>query len=468
MLPSRPEKANLRLPLFLVVVLVIATVVAGCARRELVPAAVDTPTPVATPTPAATLAPTTEPTAAPASTFTPTPDPTNTREPTPAPMSTATPRPTLIPTATHPPPAATPTLEPPASTPPTTQTPTAVPPRTGVPEAGSTALTEVFTNESYGYSIAYPEGWIVEGEGDFIQILHTFGSNVSIAAAPTEGLPIDRLVDLIVGGASLELDDFEERSRTKIDEPAGYLIEADAAIDELKVVFKLLVTINGDNSISAASFVADFFEEFHQPILDKMLASLRTFPVSESETGPAAAMPGVDTPVGPMAAYESARYPFSIQYPAYWESQPITALEQASGTRIKVAGTGGGVLVIGEEDLVAFGLGTMSLDEYVDLTLNVVSSLTPGFELESRKSISTEQGLSAAIVVFTAGGGVFKGTRLIYLHDERFGFGAVYIAPSAVFAELEPLFEHSFGTFRVTVLIEEDKPSTGDGTREPL
>ena len=84
----------------------------------------------------------------------------------------------------------------------------------------------------------------------------------------------------------------------------------------------------------------------------------------------------VESPFGPMALYQSKQYPFSIQYPADWAQQradpalPITAL---------FGHDDGGFFAIVEEDLIALGLGELTLGEYVGAVLDVMESTAPGF-----------------------------------------------------------------------------------------
>ena len=64
-------------------------------------------------------------------------------------------------------------------------------------------------------------------------------------------------------------------------------------------------------------------------------------------------------------------------------------------------------------------------------------------------SFTTAQGLTAADIAFDIGGGIFRGRRLLYVHDGHIGFGAAYIVPSGQYQELESLIVYSFCSFRV-------------------
>jgi len=152
----------------------------------------------------------------------------------------------------------------------------------------------------------------------------------------------------------------------------------------------------------------------------------------------------IDSPFGPMTLYESAQFPFSIQYPADWSEQPTP-----ENTTATFAGDNNAQLLITEEDLVAAGLGKLTLIEYVDLVISVVESNPADPQLVSRQRVSTAHGSPAEILLFDTFGGLFKGSRFIFLHDNKIAFNASYVAPKDRYAELQPLFEYSFGTFNV-------------------
>jgi hypothetical protein len=145
-----------------------------------------------------------------------------------------------------------------------------------------------------------------------------------------------------------------------------------------------------------------------------------------------------------MASYQSAQYPFTIQYPAQWTEQPKQGTESAG-----YAGDGAGLVII-EEDLVAAGVGEMTLEEYVDFYLSGLSQSVEGFKLVSRQRTHNAQGLPVQVIVFTAGPqGILKFSRLIYLHEKKIGFNATYLALKGKHQELEPIIAFSFSTFEV-------------------
>ena len=152
----------------------------------------------------------------------------------------------------------------------------------------------------------------------------------------------------------------------------------------------------------------------------------------------------VDSPFGTMAVYESAEQPFSIQYPAEWIEQPpdpgITASFAANQTTL---------FAIAEDDLVAAGLDEMTLEQYVELGIEVLTAELADFELVSSYGIETAQGRDARILEYAAFGGALRFSQLVYLHEGTIGFNATYLALTARHEELEKLIEYSFGTFEV-------------------
>lgn len=153
----------------------------------------------------------------------------------------------------------------------------------------------------------------------------------------------------------------------------------------------------------------------------------------------------VDSPFGLMEVYQSPKEPFSVQYPAGWTKQP---LDSQSATLI-LAGDEGEAFVLAEDDLVALGLGEMTLEEYGDLVLAVLKSDATVFELVQRQPAVTSQGLPAEILEVTLLNGLVTGKRFIYLHEGRVGFNITYTAATDVYEALLPLIDYSLSTFTV-------------------
>ena len=198
------------------------------------------------------------------------------------------------------------------------------------------------------------------------------------------------------------------------------------------------------------------FSRFNEPVeIEAPVVAAAPSEALESPAPPPLAAGSTPTPIasqfGPMALYQSAKYPFSIQYPAGWaEKSPLDpdAPFCALATACFVAADGG-VFAIAEEDLAALGMGQTTLSGYTDIVVSALETLAPGFELLSRESFVTGSGLIAEIVEATVFAGALKTVRLLYLHEGKIGFNATYIAPDARLAELAELVEYSFSTFQV-------------------
>ena len=175
------------------------------------------------------------------------------------------------------------------------------------------------------------------------------------------------------------------------------------------------------------------------------------FSVAEAPPGAAAVLPvaipvptTIDSPFGQMALYESAQYPFSIQYPAEWPEQPVAPEELTAA----FFGEEGGQFFIAEEAVAVLGLGEVTLSAYTDVILSTLSAQVPGFELLSRDQQVTTQGLPAEVLEIGALGGFVRATRLIVMH-EGIAFNATYFAPKERHADLADMIAYSLGTFRV-------------------
>jgi hypothetical protein len=143
-----------------------------------------------------------------------------------------------------------------------------------------------------------------------------------------------------------------------------------------------------------------------------------------------------------MTWYKSAQYPFALQYPAQWTEQSVTEGVTAAYAE------GNSALVITEEDLIALGAGEMKLEDYVDVVLYAAAQKIENYELLSREQTVNHQGLPIQIVTFSGGpGNIFRASVLIYVHENKVGFNALYIMPKGTYQELKPLIDASFSTF---------------------
>jgi tetratricopeptide (TPR) repeat protein/S1-C subfamily serine protease len=179
--------------------------------------------------------------------------------------------------------------------------------------------------------------------------------------------------------------------------------------------------------------------------------------VTEAPSGAEVAAPqpsvtSISSRYGPMSRYESAQHPFSIQHPAGWTEEPVE-----EGYTALFSHEQGGALVIAEEDLVKQGFGETTLAEYIDLITFSVESNNPTFQLVSREEMVTIQGLPVEVLEFTTDGGFFRASRFIYMHENRVAFNATYHAPRARHAELEPVIDYTFDSFRVWLPGQEDQ-----------
>ena len=149
-------------------------------------------------------------------------------------------------------------------------------------------------------------------------------------------------------------------------------------------------------------------------------------------------------PIGvPMALYESAEHPFSIQYPAEWIEHP-----EVQNGEIVVWRTGSqGEWFVIVEGSTVYGEG---LSAYVDAVISIDRQTDPQHEMVSREQTATVQGLSTELLEYTLYGGAHTVSALIYLHDNRIGFRTAYGAPTPRYEEMQDMIAYSFGTFQAT------------------
>jgi hypothetical protein len=153
----------------------------------------------------------------------------------------------------------------------------------------------------------------------------------------------------------------------------------------------------------------------------------------------------IPTPDIPMTLYESKSYPFSIEYPGDWKKMPA----QTGLTFAATDSTNTNAFIIAEEDLVAEGVGKMTLPEYTDLVIDVVKAQVPDVKLVSRDEIVNAQGLPVQILKFEAESmGKSNTYRLVYLHEGKIGFNATYVCMGTDY--FESLVAYSFATFQVS------------------
>ena len=149
---------------------------------------------------------------------------------------------------------------------------------------------------------------------------------------------------------------------------------------------------------------------------------------------------------GPMALYESAEHPFSIQYPAEWTEQP--KIQEDYGIPVWRTDSQGEWFVVVQGDTVH----GESLSAYVDWVISIDKQSDAQHEMVSREQTKTAQGLPAELLEYTISwsGVPMTVSALIYLHDNRIGFRTAYGVPSARYAELKDSIANSFSTFNAT------------------
>ena len=110
---------------------------------------------------------------------------------------------------------------------------------------------------------------------------HILGSNVIIARVPSlQGASIEEIASSTLAGLIQGAPGLKEVSRRYIDTPNGLLIEGEDQSDQDGRVIKLFVTTNKDIGIVAVLTVPLTQTESHQHLVDQMLASFRTFPLT--------------------------------------------------------------------------------------------------------------------------------------------------------------------------------------------
>ena len=153
----------------------------------------------------------------------------------------------------------------------------------------------------------------------------------------------------------------------------------------------------------------------------------------------------VDSPFGKMIVYEGQLSGFSIQAPADWiEDWPDEedGLETFSARTPEEEG-----IVIVEADLFASGEGGTSLEELADET--ELSLAQKGFQVSSRKNITTPQGVPAIVFDVSAGTELLSGLWLVSVQNERFFFTIAYFFSDETAETIMPLAEYSFDTLLI-------------------
>jgi hypothetical protein len=108
------------------------------------------------------------------------------------------------------------------------------------------------------------------------------------------------------------------------------------------------------------------------------------------------------------------------------------------------------MLAIIEEDLSGAQVGGITLEDCVDLMLLMLPELVDDWTFVSRERTVNAQGLPVQIITFTVGpGGALEVQQLVYVHDGRIIFRAVFLTRKLDHRQMEPLIDSSFNAFRV-------------------
>ena len=104
-------------------------------------------------------------------------------------------------------------------------------------------------------------------------------------------------------------------------------------------------------------------------------------------------------------------------------------------------------VVIVEADLFALGEDGKSLEEAADES--ALAMAEDGFQVSSRESITTPQGVPAIVFEVSAGNGVLSGLWLVSVQEERFLLTAAYFFTDEAAETAKPLAEYSFDTLLI-------------------
>ncbi len=168
---------------------------------------------------------------------------------------------------------------------------------------------------------------------------------------------------------------------------------------------------------------------------------------------PTAAPTPTATPIPPppveTALYVSAKYPFAFRYPDSLRELAPGLVPEGAAALLRGEANDDPILIVLEEDLTGLGVTALTLSGYTDLVLLSLGN-DPDFELLSRDQLLTPGGLPVELLVFASGaGGTLRSARLIYLHDGKAAFSAVYVVVRGRFDELLPAIDYSFSTLQV-------------------
>ena len=145
-----------------------------------------------------------------------------------------------------------------------------------------------------------------------------------------------------------------------------------------------------------------------------------------------------------MMIFENPSGYYSVQVPEAWVE---LALDGSQGEVFNALDpmTNSDVLVV-EEDVLALGIGELSLGQYADVIESQV--LIPwGAEDITREMMRTERGLAA--IRFEMSFFTYRVIRFIHISEDNLAINITYTIPSEQFDQGKRLAEYSFNSIHV-------------------
>lgn len=154
----------------------------------------------------------------------------------------------------------------------------------------------------------------------------------------------------------------------------------------------------------------------------------------------------IESDYGLMTLYRSDSHPFSLQYPADWErSDSSVYCKQALECYMNQDNA---ILTLDETTYSSTDREISDLASYVDVELAAKETEISRFELNSRETHVTAQGVEVEIIDFTMLN-LLQARQLYYLSDDKVGFSVAYIAGKSRFDGIAEVVDYSFDSFEV-------------------
>ena len=164
------------------------------------------------------------------------------------------------------------------------------------------------------------------------------------------------------------------------------------------------------------------------------------------------AIPPTATPIasefGDLATFSDSRSGFTMSYPQAWDDSPSNSLFRSVCETVTIcfALQDAGLLAILIEDLSEYGLGGITLDEYMDLIIEQQSNTAT--EVIVDETIVTESGINGRLIGISIQDRTLISLRITYLDDD-IAYNATYIVAGELFEEIEPLLRYSLSTTEI-------------------